>query len=115
MCDTYFIRGTISVQVGSGKLILLVTPCAGFLTPYKKKAIAFPYRSNLSTKAELIDLEDGETVACVAEEMALCLPTLIALATQSKPIELSLNVSTPKNIKVTGFTFPAPTDYAHGC
>lgn len=123
MSDTYFIRGTISVQVGGGTSMLLVTPCAGFLTPDKKKAIAFPIPSETSnppeafTKAVLIGLKEGKTFPCKygAEGITLCLPALISLAAQSKPIELSLNVSKPEEIKVAGFTYPAPSDHAPVC
>ena len=115
MSKTYFIRGTISVEVGGDKSTLWVTPCAGFLTPDKKKAIAFPNSSNTSTTAKLIDLADGKTFECEAGEIAHHLPALISLAAQSKPIELSLNVPKPKESKVAGFIFPVPSDHAHGC
>lgn len=115
MSATYFIRGTISVQVGCGKSVLWVTPCAGFLTPDKKKVIAFPNQSETATTAELIKLSDGKKFACKAEKIMKYLPALISLASQSKAIELSLDLSNPDNTNVVGFTYPAPSDHEHRC
>lgn len=108
MSNTYFIRGTISVRIDRGKPTIWITPCAGFLTPDKQKAIAFPDLSNTSTSAKLIKLSDGKTFECGARGIKSYLPALLAVAPQQKPIELRLEESTPTEVKITGFVFPLP-------
>jgi len=115
MSNIYLIRGTISVQVEGDKLTFQITPCAGFLTPDKKKAIAFPSPSETSNIAALVELKDGKTFLCAADGVAPYMSAFVSLAAQSKPVELSLDLSKLDEIKVIGFTFPGPTDYAHGC
>ena len=119
MTNTYFIRGTISVQVRRHKPKIWITPCVGFLTPDKQKMIAFPVRFNGTIgNAKVIKWSKDKQFQFVFEAKAIKanIPSLLAVAAQQKPIELRLEEFTKTaKIKITGFVFPAPSDHAHGC
>lgn len=122
MSITFFIRGTISVQVKGDKLKLWVTPCAGFLTPDKKRAIAIPVplpkgkttgKKRKNGNAKLVkSSKDGQFVF-LAPAIRDHIPALLVIATQQKTIELRLKkFSKPAKTKITSFVFPAPSDNA---
>lgn len=117
MSVSYFIRGTISVQVDGDKSKIWITPSAGFLTPDKQKAIAFPvlYSEDVTVDAKLINRFDDEQFKfefeAEAEPIKANIPSLIVVAAQQKPIELRLDSS---GLKITGFVFPIPSDHAQG-
>lgn len=121
MSNTYFIRGTVSIQVGGGKPKIWITPCAGFLTPDKQKVIAFPIPSpegKTKGKAKLIKSSNDKLFRFKAKAKVIQdnTPALLVVAAQQKPIELRLKKFTKlAKIRITGFVFPAPSDHAHGC
>jgi len=112
MSITYFIRGTISVQVEGHEPTIWITPCAGFLTPDKQKVIAFPVPS---PEDEAVDAKlkkrqpDDEQFKFEADAIKAYIPSLLVVAAQQKPIELRLN----PDLKIVGFVFPVPSDHAH--
>lgn len=123
MSNTYFIRGTISVQVEGHKPTIWITPCVGFLTPDKQKVIAFPVPSPEDEEIDAILIKwsddkqfkfEFEAKTMTAAVIKANIPSLLAVATQQKSIELRLKKSNPTGLKITGFVFPAPSDHAHG-
>ncbi len=136
MSITYFIRGTISVQVEGHKPTIWITPCAGFLTPDKQKVIAFPVPSpeDEAVDAKLIKWSDDKQFKfkfkfetktktktktkadadADADAIKANIPALLVIAAQQKPIELRLEESKSKGLKITSFVFPAPSDHAQG-
>lgn len=113
MSNTYFIRGTISIQVDGNKTTTWITPCAGFLTPDKHKAIAFPVSTSADAPvdAKLVKLSDDKQFEFEANAIKANIPALLVVAAQQKPIELRLDSS---GLKVVGFVFPAPSGHAQG-
>lgn len=113
MSVSYFIRGTISVQVEGDKSKIWITPSAGFLTPDKQKAIAFPVPSS-EDEAVCAKLKkrgpDDEQFKFEADAIKAYIPSLLVVAAQQKPIELRLD----PDLKIVGFVFPVPSDHAHG-
>ena len=118
MINTYFIRGTISVQVDESKSTIWFTPCAGFLTPDKQRVIAFPVPSSKEdiVDAKLIKWSNDKQFKFKVEAAVIKdnISSLLTIAAQQKPIELRLDESKPTGLKVTGFVFPAPSVHAHG-
>ncbi len=124
MNDTYFIRGTISIQVDDNKSKIWITPCAGFLTPDKQQVIAFPVPSpkgktkgKTKGKAKLNESDNDKQFRFKAKTNAIRdnIPALLVVAAQQKPIELRLEVSNHSRLVIIGFIFPAPSDHAHRC
>ena len=125
MSITYFVRGTISVQVDGNRSTISITPCPGFLTPDKQYVIAFPVsfpkgKTKGKTKgkkrnAKLIKSSKDQQFRFRAKAIRDHIPTLLDIAAQQKTIELHLKkFAKPATTKITGFVFPAPSDHAHG-
>jgi hypothetical protein len=118
--NIFFIRGTISVQVNGDKPKLWVSPCTGFLTPDKERAIAFPVLSpkgetkGKKGNAKLIKSSKDKQFKFRAKAIRDHIPALLAIAAQQKPIELRFEESEPTELNIIGFIFPAPSDHAHG-
>jgi hypothetical protein len=118
--STYFIRGTISIHVKGGRPKLWVTPCAGFLSPDRERAIAFPVPSpkgktkgEAKGNAKLIKASKDKQFRFRAKAIRDHIPALLIIAGQQKAIELRLKKFTkPTKTKITGFVFPAPSDNA---
>jgi hypothetical protein len=104
MSNTYFIRGTISVQAEGARSRVLLTPCTGFLSPDKKKAIAFPLQDD-STVAMLTALSGDKNLDFDAAAIKGHMPGLLAIAAQQKAIELHFEENAG-GWKVMGFVFP---------
>jgi hypothetical protein len=116
--ETYFfVRGTITIKLMKDRAEIQMTPSVGFLTPFEPyQAIAFPSPETPETTetpvtlvasipmAMLIDLPDKKTFKCDASEIAAHMPALLTIAAQQKPLKLFLD----DNLKVVGFTVPAP-------
>lgn len=126
MSNIFFIRGTIAIFLIDDKLTIYVTPCGGFLTPDKQKAIAFPVcpSGKDKDKAELKDVDNAKLIklmddkkqikfACGAKIKVTYLAALIGVATQQKSVEVRLDISekveSTEGIKIIGFVIPAPT------
>lgn len=115
MSNTYFTRGTISVHVEEGQSKVFLTPCAGYLSPDKQYAIAFPISppEGEAVDAKLIGTSVHKQFRLEFEVKAKKpdISFWLAIAAQQNPIELRLN----PDRKIVGFVSPAPLGYAHGC
>jgi hypothetical protein len=107
----YFVKGTIAVKVDTEETKISITPCAGFVTPDKKHVIAFSVTTG--GDAKLIELLGG-SFECDVAPIKNHISSLLTIAAQQKSTEIRIEITTNRKQKVTGFTFPAPTDYAHG-
>ena len=112
MCNTYFIRGTISVQVDREKLTptIWITPCTGFLAPDKQKAIVYPVLlpEDKAGDAKLIKMSEDKQFEFEAKAIKDYIPSLLNFAAQQKSVELHLDL----DLKIVGFIFPAPLGHA---
>jgi len=123
MSNIFFIRGTIAISVEADKPTIYITPCAGFLTPDKQWAIAFPVCTLDKDKgkgdAKLFKLSDDKKeikFECDPSIPDIYLAGLIGVSTHQKPVEVRLEIAEPakqaksaKDFKITGFVIPAPT------
>lgn len=133
MNQIYYIRGTITIKVDcvkgeKSKATVGVVPCVGFLTPDKpQKAIAFPVtETETETEAEtetdtktkndsdqigtalLIGLNERKACEFGAKAIKDCMPALLSIAGQQKPVELRLSREGDGNLRIVGFVYSAP-------
>lgn len=102
----YFIKGTIVVHYYDIKFRVSVAPSAGFLSPDKKFAVAYPTPSMPCKKAKLIKALDQQ-IECKVLKSKKWGPALIAGATKHLLIELKLRQGKRNRWTIVGFKFPS--------